>query len=206
MTMKSILVLHAHPAPRHSNANTDLAKVAQEVEGVTFVDLYARYPRFKINIDKEQEQLLAHDVIIFQFPLMWYSTPSLLKEWQDLVLEYGFAYGEGGTALAGKCLLPVVSVGGPQTAYAPQGYNNFELPSFLSPLQQTANLCSMRYVSPFTLFASLRARNDGRLAQHTTQYQRLLEALRDDEFDFESAKQLPILTAENISSVVGEKK
>jgi len=202
--MKSILVLHAHPAPRHSNANLELSKVAQSIDGVTFVDLYARYPRFKIDIEKEQEQLLAHDVIVFQFPLMWYSTPSLLKEWQDLVLEYGFAYGEGGQALSDKYFLPVVSAGGPQDAYHPEGYNNFELQTFLSPLEQTAKLCSMNYISPFTLFASLRAKADGRLAEHAEQYQKLLLALRDEKFDHEAAKQLPVLTANNLPIVEGK--
>lgn len=28
-----------------------------------------------------------------QHPFYWYSTPALLKEWQDLVLEHGWAYG-----------------------------------------------------------------------------------------------------------------
>ena len=41
-----------------------------------------------------------HDVVIFQFPLFWYSTPPILKQWQDIVLEYGWAYGEGGTKSA----------------------------------------------------------------------------------------------------------
>lgn len=196
--MKSILVLYAHPAPRHSTANMELAKAAQNVKGVTFVDLYAQYPRFKINIDKEQEQLLAHDIIIFQFPLMWYSTPSLLKEWQDLVLEYGFAYGEGGNALAGKLLFPIVTAGGPSEAYHADGYNNFELSTLLTPLEQTANLCSMHYVSPFSLFASLRAKNDGRLSEHVLQYQRLLEALSNGTFNYDAAKQMRILTADNL--------
>ena len=54
------------------------------MEGVTFVDLYAEYPRFEIDVDREQARLLAHDVIVFQNPLFWYSTPAILKEWQDL--------------------------------------------------------------------------------------------------------------------------
>ncbi|MFT6657753.1 NAD(P)H-dependent oxidoreductase [Maritalea sp.] len=191
--MKSILVLYAHPAPRHSKTNKELAKVAQATEGVTFVDLYAQYPRFKINIDKEQEQLLAHDIIIFQFPLMWYSTPSILKEWQDLVLEYGFAYGEGGKALEGKCLFPVVSVGGPETAYGEDGYNNFELRTFLTPLEQTAKLCSMKFLPPLALYSSLRSHKDGRLEDHVAHYAALLSALKNDKFDYKAASARQLL-------------
>lgn len=201
--MKSILVLYAHPAPRHSTANKQMIAAAQSIDNVTFVDLYARYPRFKIDIDKEQEQLLAHDIIVFQFPLMWYSTPSILKEWQDLVLEYGFAYGEGGKALAGKCLLPVITVGGPEQAYQADGYNNHRLQTFLTPLEQTAALCSMQYLPPLALFASLRAANDGRLDEHANGYEQLLFALRDETFDYAAAKQHSVLSVDKLPVLEG---
>jgi len=193
--MRKTIVYFAHPAHRHSVANAALARVAREVTDVTFVDLYAEYPRMKIDVDREQERLMAHDAIVFQFPLMWYSTPSILKEWQDLVLEYGFAYGDGGDRLKGKLFLPVVSVGGPEDAYRPEGYNRFELRTLLSPLEQTANLCSMRYVSPFVLFAALKARNDARLETHSDGYRELLEALRDETLDLTAADELGQMTA-----------
>ena len=99
MSKNKVLVLYAHPSQRRSEVNQPLFKACQAVEGVTAVDLYYEYPTYNINIDREQQRLLDHDVIVFQFPLYWYSTPSILKEWQDLVLEYGFAYGHDGTAL-----------------------------------------------------------------------------------------------------------
>ena len=55
--------------------------------------------------------LLENDIIIFQHPFYWYSSPAMLKEWQDLVLEFGFAYGPGGTALQGKMMMNVISTG-----------------------------------------------------------------------------------------------
>ncbi|MGT2357467.1 NAD(P)H-dependent oxidoreductase [Staphylococcus aureus] len=42
-------------------------------------DLYREYPDFIINVKREQELVENHDNIIFQFPLYWYSSPSLLK-------------------------------------------------------------------------------------------------------------------------------
>jgi putative NADPH-quinone reductase len=89
--MARVIVYYAHPGHKHSHVNRDMMAAARAIEGVTFVDLYGEYPRHNINIDKEQERLVNHDVIVFQFPLFWYSTPSLIKEWEDLVLEYGFA-------------------------------------------------------------------------------------------------------------------
>lgn len=181
--MARVLVLFAHPAQRHSRINRAMAEAAQSVKDVTFVDLYARYPRFKIDIDAEQAQLLEHDVIVLQFPIYWYSTPSILKEWQDLVLEFGFAYGPGGDSLAGKWLLPVVSLGGAEGAYQESGHNRFPLPTLLSPLMATAHLCQMRYLPPLPLFAAHKAREDGRGDAHVEVYTRLLEALRDGRLE-----------------------
>ncbi len=92
---RRILILFAHPSLDRSEANRPLAAAIAPLEGVTLVDLYAEYPTFEINVDREQARLLSHEVICFMHPLYWYSTPAILKEWQDLVLEHGFAYGIG---------------------------------------------------------------------------------------------------------------
>ncbi|EIW4961271.1 NAD(P)H-dependent oxidoreductase, partial [Vibrio parahaemolyticus] len=54
MTNKKVLILFAHPSQHRSEVNTPLFKEAQKIEGVTCVDLYGEYPRFNINIDREQ--------------------------------------------------------------------------------------------------------------------------------------------------------
>jgi len=196
--MHKVLVLFAHPGQRHSQINVELAEAAAKTPGITFVDLYAEYPRFKIDIDAEQQRLVAHDVIIFQFPIYWYSTPSLLKEWLDLVLEFGFAYGQGGDKLAEKLLLPIATAGGAETAYQENGSNHFPLRTLLSPLEQTATLCQMRYIPPYVLFASLKARTDGRSQQHLQNYRELLAALRDDRLDIDAARQRNLLSDDTL--------
>jgi putative NADPH-quinone reductase len=164
-----------------------MAQVARSVADITFVDLYAEYPSFGIDIDVEQRRLLDHDVIAFQFPLFWYSTPSLLKEWQDLVLEYGFAYGPGGTRLHGKHLVPVVTTGGEREVYEMGLQDTVDIRTLLSPLQRTAQVCGMTYVPPFVLFGALSANLDGRVSRHLDAYRDLLEALRDDDLDLDAA-------------------
>jgi len=196
--MRKVLVLFAHPAHRHSVVNNAMGKVAQGLDNVTFADLYGEYPRMKIDIDREQVRLAEHDALVFQFPLMWYSTPSILKEWQDLVLEYGYAYGEGGDRLKDMPFLPVVSAGGPQTAYHPDGFNNFDLRTFLAPLEQTANLCKMRFMPPFVLFGALKAPGDTRLETHLGAYRDLLIALRDETFDFDKTSEMDELAHDRL--------
>ena len=185
--MAKLLVYYAHPGHKHSHANKAMVAEAKKVDGITFVDLYAEYPRFEIDIDREQQRLLDHDVILFQFPMFWYSTPSLIKEWQDLVLEHGFAYGADGDKLAGKCMILAVTAGGPKDAYTEAGYQAHPIRAFLTPLEQTAKLCQMDFSAPYVLYGSLQAPEDGRIESHVRGYRKLLEAIRDDRYDLPAA-------------------
>ena len=188
-----ILILFAHPSHQKSEVNVPLFKESLTVEDVTIVDLYAEYPNFRINIDKEQQRLVEHDIIVFMFPLYWYSTPAILKEWQDLVLEYGFAYGSTGKALHGKQFFCALSAGGSVHAYRSEGYNHYTIRELLHPLEQTAVLTGMKYIAPFALFGSRTAVEENRIGQHVKDWRRVLMAMRDGRFDFEIAKDLPKL-------------
>ncbi len=146
-----VLILFAHPALHRSRINAALMEAVQGMEGVTFRDLYEEYPTLHVDVETEQELLLEHDVIVWQHPFYWYSAPALLKEWQDVVLEYGFAYGEGGTRLVGKRVLSALTTGGPEEAYQKTGYNRFTMRELLAPFAQTSFLCGMEYLEPFII-------------------------------------------------------
>ncbi len=191
--MRKILVLFAHPAQGRSEVNIELARAAHELDGVTLVDLYAEYPDYFINADREQQRLLYHDVIIFLHPLYWYSTPAILKEWQDIVLEYGFAYGEGGNSLKGKLFFSALSAGGSRAAYMETGKNHFTLRELLQPLEQTADLCQLVYLPPFALFSSRRSYEEERVRGHAERWLELLETLKDEQFDPEGVRRLELL-------------
>jgi hypothetical protein len=115
---RRILVLLAHPSLDRSEVNGPMAGAAHDIDRATLVDLYAEYPDFQIEIDREQTRLLAHDVIVFQHPLYWYSTPAILKEWQNLVPEHGFSYGSERTVLHGKISFNALTAGGLEAAYS----------------------------------------------------------------------------------------
>jgi len=200
---RRILVLFAHPSLGRSEVNGPMARAAAAVEGVTLVDLYAEYPDFRIDVDREQQRLLEHDVIVFQHPLYWYSTPAILKEWQDLVLEHGFAYGRDGTRLHGKLFLDALTAGGLEAAYRAQGYNHYTIGELLHPLEQTALLCGMIWLPPFALFGARRAVEEDRVGQHVADWVRTLEALRDDRLDLERARGFTKLN-DCLDSVIGE--
>ena len=186
--MARLIVYYAHPGHKYSHVNRYMAQAASQVEDITCVDLYGEYPRFDINVDIEQKRLLDHDVILFQFPLFWYSTPSIMKEWQDIVLEHGFAYGSGGDKLEGKRLLLAITAAGPEEAYTSGGFQHYPLRDFLRPLEQTARLCGMQFSPPYALYSALKAPSEGEVEPHVTGYRRLLEAIRDDRYDWDAAE------------------
>ncbi|WP_297510510.1 NAD(P)H-dependent oxidoreductase [uncultured Caulobacter sp.] len=164
-----VLLVLAHPALERSRANRALAKAAKGVSGVTFKDLYETYPDFVIDIEAEQAALVSHEVVALQFPLFWYSTPALVKEWLDLVWLHGFAYGEGGEALKGKRLFVACTTGGSAKAYHMQGYNRFTMDEFLRPLEQTAHLCGMDWETPFVVHGA-SVKDDAALKAEAERY------------------------------------
>jgi glutathione-regulated potassium-efflux system ancillary protein KefG len=193
---RRILVLFAHPSFDRSEVNRPMAEAVRDLDGITLVDLYAEYADFQIDIDREQQRLLEHDVIVFQHPLYWYSTPAILKEWQDLVLEYGFAYGSNGTALHGKIFFNALTAGGVEAGYKAEGYNHFTIRELLYPLEQMALLCGMIYLPAFALFGTRTAVEEGRASQHVADWRCVLEALRDDRLDIATARDLPRLNTD----------
>ncbi|WP_343563381.1 NAD(P)H-dependent oxidoreductase [Kiloniella sp. b19] len=201
--MPRLLVNYAHPGQRHSRVNKAMAKEAAAIEGITFIDLYAYYPRLMVDIDQEQQRLMEHDIIVFQFPLFWYSTPAMVKEWLDLVLEPGFAYGEGGDKLAGKSLLLALTAGSPQEAYSGSGYQGAELTDFLLPLRKTAEVCQMNFLSPYVLFDSLGTYQQSDANAHIKGYRILLNALHDELYDFEEAAKRDLILCDDIPLVRG---
>lgn len=151
---KRVLILFAHPALHRSRANAALAEAVQDLEGVTFRDLYEEYPHLHIDVEQEQELLRQHDIIVWQHPFYWYSAPAILKEWLDVVLEHGFAFGENGTALRGKQAMSALTTGGSAEDYHQSGSNRFTMQQLLAPFDQTAHLCGMQYLEPFILHAT----------------------------------------------------
>ena len=182
--MKKILVLFAHPAFQKSRINKILIQGINEMEGITFHDLYQAYPEMDIDVKPEQQMVDEHDVIIFQHPFYWYNAPAILREWQDLVLQHGWAFGSQGEALKDKLFLQIMTAGGEKKAYCTKGYNLFTIRQLLTPFEQTANLCKMIYLPPFVVHGTHSITKEEVLKQRNN-YIELLTGLRDEQFDID---------------------
>jgi glutathione-regulated potassium-efflux system ancillary protein KefG len=184
--MKRILILFAHPAIQKSRINRKMIDAVRGLKWITVNDLYENYPDFYIDIVKEQQLLMLHDIIVWHHPFYWYNAPALLKEWFDLVLQHGFAYGLKGRALDGKKALSVVSTGGLPELYTEKGKNQYTVNQFLVPFKQSAILCRMEYLPPFVVHGSHTITKEG-INEYVEKYKKLLLVLRDekiDKFDF----------------------
>ena len=199
--MKKVLVIFAHPARSRSKINNALQAAIAGLENVTINDLYAAYPDFLIDVEKEQQLCADHDVIIFQHPFYWYSTPAIMKEWLDLVLEHGWAYGSKGKALQGKHILQALSGGGDDASYQQNGYNEFTISELTSPFRATAKLCNMTWLPPFTVLGIHRGLPEGQIQAHAEDYRRAVIALRDETLDLEQVMQCPYLNSD-LNSVI----
>lgn len=176
---RRVLVLFAHPAPHKSRVNRRLVTEAEQTHGVTVRHLYEIYPDFLIDVREEQGLLEEHEVVVFQHPLYWYSAPSLVKEWMDLVLEHGWAYGTGGTALHGKIFTQAVSCGGGSEVYCREGKNRHTVRDFLLPFEQSALLCGMEWRPPFIVYGTGELKSAEEIEPFAGEYRSWLESLRD---------------------------
>lgn len=179
--MSKVLILFAHPALEKSRVNKRLLRDVGSIKDVTLNDLYEEYYDFNIDVEREKELLVGHDIIIFHHPFYWYSTPALLKQWEDLVLEHGWAYGSKGTALVGKKLMNIITTGGTPQAYTKESINRHTIREFLIPIEQTAMLCGMIYLPPYLIQGTHRL-TEKEIDDYAGKYIQILKDLTEDKF------------------------
>ena len=185
--MSKVLLLFAHPAFQTSVLNKSLLDGIASLENVTVHDLYECYPNFMIDVRHEQQLLNSHDVVVFQHPFYWYSCPSILKEWIDLVWEHGYAYGTDGHALRGKRFMASITAGGDSKNYT----GELNIRDLLKPIEYSAKLCEMDFLPPFITFGGnkIKAGNhdqrltENYLSKQVALYKQLLDDLINDRID-----------------------
>ncbi|MBC7500430.1 MAG: NAD(P)H-dependent oxidoreductase [Herminiimonas sp.] len=170
-----ILVIYAHSAPHRSRVNRKLAAAARDLPNVFLHDLYETYPDFHIDVAREQALLAQSDLVVFLHPMQWYSMPSLLKEWVDVVLEPGWAHGPGGDALRDKGYWLAITTGSPADAYSPSGVHGRSFSDYLAQFEQTAVLCGMTWLTPHVLHEAHQVDDDA-VRDHVAQFRQRLES------------------------------
>ena len=178
--MPEIVVIVAHPQLQQSRVNVRLMEAAARAAPARteMRDLYALYPDYFIDTAAEREAIAEAKLIVWQHPVHWSGMPPLMKLWLDEVFGFGWAYGPGGQALRGKDLWPVLSTGGPESSYRPDGYNRYFFDAFLPPYEQTAALVGLRMLPPLLLHGAHRVAAD-ELTRHAEVYAQRLASYPD---------------------------
>jgi NAD(P)H dehydrogenase (quinone) len=135
----------------------------------------------------EQEKLKAADLVIFQFPLWWFSMPAILKGWVDRVMTMGFAYGGGmwydKGGLKGRRAMLALTTGGPETGYGPHGING-DMDTVLYPIQHgILFFCGFEVLPPFVAWGPAHQTHDDR--------ERTLKDYREHLLHLEALRPVP---------------
>ena len=93
---------------------------------------------FAPELEVEIRKLESCDLLVFTFPLWWFSMPAILKGWVDRAFPMGRVYGDGkfyenGLGKARKRALIIMTVGGRPEAYSGYGVNP-SLENVLAPI------------------------------------------------------------------------
>jgi len=96
-----------------------------------YLDLSAEQEHAAANLSytqavlQEQHKVARADLVLFQFPIWWFSMPAILKGWVDRVFARGFAYSSGkkyeSGHFKGKRAMLCLTTGTASTLYEPNG-------------------------------------------------------------------------------------
>lgn len=168
--MKTLIVI-VHPALHESRVNQRwLSELEPYKDQLTLHNLYAQYPDSKLDVAREQQLLDQHDRIILQFPLYWFSSPPLLKQWLDEVLLEGWAFGKGIDRFRQKTISVAVSAGSEEADYQLQGKYKRDIHSVLSPFELTVRYLNAQSREPFVLFDAGSHTSEAIIEESARQY------------------------------------
>lgn len=144
------LVIVTHPDIENSVLNRRwIEELSKYPEKYVIHQLYKVYPDEKIDVLAEQKRIEKYDKIIFQFPVFWFSCPSLLKKWIDEVIIYGWAFGSKSEfKVANKKIALALSVGLNEYEYSAQEKYKYTLEQLTRPFELTFDYVKADY-QPF---------------------------------------------------------
>lgn len=125
--MKNILIVSGHTnTTSDSVANRTILETLEDaIPECRTVYLDRLYPDFNIDVEAEQENLKWAEVIVLQFPVFWFSFPSIMHRWMEQTFLHGFSHGSTGDKLRGKKLIISYTTGAPAEMMSFDGFFEF---------------------------------------------------------------------------------
>lgn len=136
------------------------------------------------DVKAEQAKVAAADLVLFHFPVWWFSMPAILKGWIDRVFSRGFAYSTGrkyeSGHFKGKRTMLCITTGTASTLYEPNGIDG-DLHHVLWPIHNgTLAYTGFTVLPPFAAWMPARASEQERKT-YLAAYGERLKALESAE-------------------------
>lgn len=175
--MTRMLILNFHPDPAKSRVNAALAGAAATLPDTEVVTMAHQREGAAFDYAREVERFASAERVVLQFPVQWYSGPSLLADWMAQILTMAFYVRaqEDGARIEGRRLLIAAVAGNTPENYQPGGRVAIPLPDLLRPFEATARRCGLEWTAPFIVYRSSFL-TDAELAHETARYRQRLEA------------------------------
>jgi NAD(P)H dehydrogenase (quinone) len=135
---------------------------------------------FAPDLQAEMDKVSRADLLLFTFPLWWFSVPAILKGWVDRVFAMGFAYGGGRIyergVFAGRRAMLVLTTGSPESGFGPEGWHG-DLNRCLYHVQHgMLAFCGFAVLPPFVAWAAAHV-EDGVRRRYLEQLEARLRSL-----------------------------
>lgn len=118
--------------------------------------------QFPSDVVREKQRLTEADLILFQFPIWWYSAPSVLHAYFEKMLIPGWAFGTDTPALKDKKVLISVTTGGKEEEY--QADRRGTIAQILYPIIfGSLKYCNMSVYEPLAVYNTIAAPEDERI-------------------------------------------
>jgi len=171
ISMKKTLIVVAHPNMENSRVNKIFKEEAEKLSNVEIYNIYEKYPDGKIDVEKELKLLSETGTLILQFPLYWFSCPSLLKEWIDTV--FIAAYYDEDKVLKGKKIGVAVTAGGIASRY--DGTSGLTIKNVLAPFSLSINYVEGIELPIYSLFGVMPDLSEEKIVESAKKYVEYIE-------------------------------
>ena len=162
--MKNVLLINGHEPYDFAKGEFNSTMYAEiEKTLADKVNIEKTIIKEGYSVEEEQAKFKKADLIIFQFPIYWFSMPAMMKKYLDTVYGYGVffgmgdaeaKYGYGNGMMQGKKYMLSITSNAPQEAFnnKDQFFEGLSIEQFLMNIHKVNEFCGMEALPSFAAY------------------------------------------------------
>lgn len=176
--MKTLIICD-HPAFYQSVVNRRwLDEVKKYPDEFLIHNLQSSYPQGKIDPSKEHSLLENNGPVVLQFPLYWFNSPPMMKQWMDVVLSLDWAYGSK-FKLTGKKIALAVTCGASELTYTRDGDIGLSVEELLNSFIISIRFCKAEYAGLFAFYGANDSGNKDNISSISVSARNYVDFLKE---------------------------